>query len=132
MTASAQHFAGVLALGRDEIEAARSRFDAALRALNSVPNNAPPFLIAMSLGWAVDERRDPPFLFRRDCAVRSSGWCAAGGWTLRLAMALGERIAGNLRAAFVLIDDAYARFRDVDDRYGEAYALSQRGHALRG
>jgi hypothetical protein len=31
----------------------------------------------------------------------------------------------------MLIDDAYARFRDLDDRYGEAYALSQHGHALR-
>ena len=30
----------------------------------------------------------------------------------------------------MLIDDAYARFRGVDDRYGEAYALSQHGHAL--
>ena len=34
-------------------------------------------------------------------------------------------------SAFALIDDAYARFSDLDDRYGEAYALCQQGHALR-
>ena len=132
VTASAQHFAGVLALGRDEIEAARSRFDAALQALNRVPNNAPPFFIAMSLGWAVDERRDPPLPFLEETVLfgRRVGAQQAAGH-VRLAMALGERMAGNFRAAFALIDDAYARFRDVDDRYGEAYALSQRGHALR-
>ena len=37
LTASAQHFAGILALGRGEIEAARSRFSAALQALEPVP-----------------------------------------------------------------------------------------------
>ena len=31
----------------------------------------------------------------------------------------------------MLVDDACARFRVVEDRYGEAYALAQRGHTLR-
>jgi predicted ATPase len=130
--ASAQHFAGVLALGRDELEAARSRFDAALEALTSVPSNAPPFFIAISLGWAVDQRRDPPLPFLEETVLfgRRVGAQQAAGH-VRLAMALGERMAGNLAASFAFIDDAYARFRDVNDRYGEAYALSQRGHALR-
>ena len=50
---------------------------------------------------------------------------------IRLAIALSERLAGNVSAAFALVDDAYERFRGLDDRYGEAYALSQRGHTLR-
>ena len=97
-----------------------------------MPNNAPPFFIAMSLGWAVDERRDPPLPFLEETVLfgRRVGAQQAAGH-VRLAMALGERMAGNLGAAFLLIDDAYARFRHVDDRSGEAYALSQRGHALR-
>ena len=45
VTASALHFAGVLALGRDEIEVAHSRFDAAAQVLTRVPNNAPPFFL---------------------------------------------------------------------------------------
>jgi len=60
VTTSAQHFAGVLALARGEIEVARTRFDAALQALQRVADDAPPFFIAMSLGWAVDERQDRP------------------------------------------------------------------------
>ena len=132
VTASALHFAGVLALGRDEIEVAHSGFDAAAQVLTRVPNSAPPFFIAMSLGWAVDERRDPPLPFLEETVLfgRRVGAQQAAGH-VRLAMALCERIAGNLVAAFALIDDAYGRFRDLDDRYGEAYALSQRGHALR-
>jgi predicted ATPase/DNA-binding SARP family transcriptional activator len=132
VTASAQHFAGVLALGRDEIESARSRFDAALEALTRVPINAPPFFIAMALGWAVDQRRDPPLPFLEETVLfgRRVGAQQAAGH-VRLAKALAERMAGNLGAAFALIDGAQALFRHVDDRYGEAYALSQRGHALR-
>jgi predicted ATPase/DNA-binding SARP family transcriptional activator len=132
VTASAQHFAGVLALALDEIDTARASFDSALQAVNRVPNDAPPFFIAMSLGWAVDERRDPPLPFLEETVLfgRRVGAQQAAGH-VRLAMSFAERMAGSLRAAFALIDDAYVRFRDVDDRYGEAYALSQRGHALR-
>ena len=132
VTASAQHFAGVLALGRGETEAARSRFDAALQALDRVPDDAAPFFIAMSLGWAVDQRHDPPLPFGEETVLfgRRVGAQQAAGY-VRLAIALSERLAGHIDAAFDLIDDAYGRFRDVDDHYGEAYALSQRGHALR-
>jgi len=132
VTASMQHFAGVLALGRGTIEAARMRFDAALQALEQVPDNAAPFFIAMSLGWAVDERREPPLPFAEETVLfgRRVGAQQAAGH-VRLAIALSERLAGNIGAAFSLIDDAYGRFRDLGDRYGEAYALSQRGHALR-
>ena len=131
VTASAQHFAGVLALARGEIEIAHTRFDAALQALQRVPDDAPPFFIAMSLGWAVDERRDPPLPFAEETVLfgRRVG-CSTGGRVLRLALALGERLDGHIDAAFTLIDDACARFNEIADRYGEAYALSQRGHVL--
>ena len=132
VAASAQHFAGVLALARGEVDLARPRFDAALQALQQVPDDAAPFFVAMSLGWAVDERRDPPLPFAEETVLfgRRVGAQQAAGH-LRLAIALSERLAGNIDAASMLIDDAYARFRGVDDRYGEAYALSQHGHALR-
>jgi predicted ATPase/DNA-binding SARP family transcriptional activator len=132
VTASMQHFAGVLALGRGEIDVARTRFEAALQALQQVPDDAPPFFIAMSLGWAVDERRDPPLPFAEETVLfgRRVGAQQAGGY-VRLASALSERLAGQINTAFGLIDDAYARFHGVDDHYGEAYALSQRGHVLR-
>ena len=132
VTASAQHLAGVLALGRGELETARARFDAALHALDQVPSDEAPFFIAMSLGWAVDERRDPPLPFAEETVLfgRRVGAQQAAGH-VRLAIALSERLAGNSGASFPLVDDAYKRFRDLDDRYGAAYALSQRGHALR-
>ena len=132
VTASMQHFAGVLALARGDIETARPRFDAALQVLKQVPEDAAPFFIAMSLGWAVDERRDPPLPFGEETVLfgRRVGAQQAGGY-VKLALALSERLAENMNAAFTLIDDAYSRFRAVDDRYGEAYALSQHGHALR-
>ena len=132
VTASAQHFAGVLALGRGEVDLARSRFDAALQALTRVPKDAPPFFITMALGWAVDERQDPPLPFGEETVLfgRRVGAQQAGGH-VRLSIALSERLAGNMNAAFTFIDDAYARFRDLDDRYGEAYGLSQLGHAQR-
>jgi predicted ATPase len=132
VTASARHFAGILALGRGEIGAARSHFEASLESLERVPADAAPFFIAMSLGWAVDERRDPPLPFAEETVLfgRRVGAEQAAGHA-RLALALAERLAGDLDVAFALIDDALARFRKLDDRYGEAYALSQRGHALR-
>jgi tetratricopeptide (TPR) repeat protein len=97
-----------------------------------VPDNARPFFTAMSLGWAVDERRDPPLPFAEETVLfgRRVGAQQAAGH-VRLAIALSERLSGHIDAAFSLIDDARTRFRRLDDRYGEAYALSQRGHALR-
>ena len=132
VTASAQHLAGILELGRGELMAAHARFDAALHALERVPNDEPPFFIAMSLGWAVDERRYPPLPFAEETVLfgRRVGAQQAAGH-IRLAIALNERLAGNIDAAFILIDDAFERFQKLNDRYGEAYALSQRGHALR-
>jgi len=86
----------------------------------------------MSLGWAVDERRDPPLPFAEETVLfgRRVGAQQAAGH-MRLAIALSERLAGQINTAFTLIDDAYVRFRGLDDRFGEAYALSQRGHVLR-
>ena len=77
-----------------------------------MPDDAAPFFVAMSLGWAVDERRDPPLPFAEETVLfgRRVGAQQAAGH-LRLAIALSERLAGNIDAAFTLIDDAYARFR---------------------
>ena len=55
---------------------ARPRFEAALHALDQVPDDAAPFFVAMSLGWAIDERQDPPLpLRKRPC-------CSAVGLVL--------------------------------------------------
>ena len=76
---------------------------------------------------------NPPLPFGEETVLfgRRVGAQQAAGY-VRLAIALSERLADHIDAAFALIDDAYDRFHAVDDRYGEAYALSQHGHALRG
>ena len=86
----------------------------------------------MSLGWAVDERQDPPLPFAEETVLfgRRVGAQQAAGH-VRLAIALSERLDWPHRECLALTDDACARFHGLDDRYGEAYALSQRGHALR-
>ena len=132
VTASAQHFAAILAMWRGEMEAARVRFDAALQALELVPDDTAPFFIAMSIGWVIDERTDPPvpvaeesILFGRRVGVQQ----AIGH--VGLARALIERLTGRMAVALAIIDAALAGFRAVEDRYGEAYALAQQGHTLR-
>jgi tetratricopeptide (TPR) repeat protein len=132
VTASAQHFAGVLAMWRGEMEVARTRFDAALRALERVPVDTPPFFIAMSIGWVIDERTDPPMPFAEETILfgRRVGAQQATGH-VQLAIALIERLTGPIAVALAVIEKALAGFRAVNDRYGEAYALAQQGHTLR-
>jgi hypothetical protein len=132
VVSSAEHFAGLLAFWRDGTEAARARFGAAVLALEEVPDAEPPFFITISLGWAVDERRDPPLPVAEESILfgRRVGAQQAAGH-LRLSIALTERLSGRVEAALGLIGEAIARFRSVGDRYGEAYALCQQGHTLR-
>jgi tetratricopeptide (TPR) repeat protein len=132
VTASAQHFAGILAMWRGEMEAARTRFDAALQALELVPDDTAPFFIAMSPGWVIDERTDPPLPVAEESILfgRRVGAQQAIGH-VRLAVALIERLTGRPGVALAVIDEALAGFRAVDDQYGEAYALAQQGHTLR-
>ena len=132
VTASAQHFAGILAMWRGEMETARTRFDAALRTLELVSDDTRPFFIAMSLGWVIDERKEPPIPIAEETILfgRRVGAQQAMGH-VRLALALIERLTGRIGVALAVIDEALAGFRAVDDRYGEAYALAQQGHTLR-
>jgi predicted ATPase/DNA-binding SARP family transcriptional activator len=132
VTASAQHFAGILAMWRGELVGARTRFDAALQALELVPDATAPFFIAMSIGWVIDERTDPPLPVAEESILfgRRVGVQQAIGH-VRLAIALIERLTDRSSLALGIIDEALAGFRAVEDRYGEAYALAQQGHTLR-
>jgi predicted ATPase/DNA-binding SARP family transcriptional activator len=132
VTASAQHFAGILAMWRGEMAEARTRFDAALQALELVPDNTAPFFIAMSVGWVIDERMDPPLPVAEESILlgRRVGARQAIGH-VRLAAALIERLTGRVGVALAVIEEALAGFRAVDDQYGVAYALGQQGHTLR-
>ena len=131
VVASAQHFAGILALWRGEMDTARARFHEALLALDRVPDETVPFFIAVAPGWAVDERGDTPLPFGEETVLgRRVGAQQAVGH-VRLAIALIDRLSGRVSAALTVIGEASAQFRRVDDRYGEAYALAQQGHTLR-
>lgn len=132
VTASVQHFAGILAMWRGDMAAARQRFAAAAEQLESVPDEIPPFFIAMSLGWVVDERTDPPIPIAEETIVfgpRITARQARGH--VQLAVALIERLGGRTEVALDVIDDALAGFRAAGDDLGAAYALAQQGHTLR-
>ncbi|HEY5881284.1 MAG TPA: hypothetical protein VIU11_20390 [Nakamurella sp.] len=132
VTASARHFAGVLALSRGEPEAAKDHFEAALRVLDRVGDDAPPFFVAITMGWVVDERNDPPLPFGEETVLlgRRVGSGQAVGH-VRIAIALTERLAGRCESALAGIDRSRILFHTLGDRYGEAYAWAQRGHTLR-
>jgi tetratricopeptide (TPR) repeat protein len=97
-----------------------------------VPDDAAPFFNAMSLACVVDDRADPPVPYGEETVLfgRRVGAQQARGH-IRLAVALTERLSGNVESALANIDAALAGFRMLGDRYGEAYALAQRGHTLR-
>jgi predicted ATPase/DNA-binding SARP family transcriptional activator len=132
VSASAHHFAGVLALGRGQTGAAHAEFDAALRFLDLVPDDAAPFFVAMSIGWVVDERHPPPLPFGEDTVLlrRRVGRRQAIGY-LRIALALTERLVGQEQRALSILDEAAILFDSLSDRHGQACALAQQGHTLR-
>lgn len=129
---SAHHFAGVLALSRGETRAAAAEFAAALGALDQVPDDAAPFFVALSVGWVVDERHQPPLPFGEETILfgrrlgRQQAICH-----VRIALALTGRLTGRPEEALSTLDEAAGFFRSLDDRYGESYALAQSGHTLR-
>jgi tetratricopeptide (TPR) repeat protein len=132
VTASAQHLAGLAALGRGDGTTALEQFDAALRSLLLAPAAAPPYFIAVNLAWTVDDRADLPHLLGEDTMLvgRRIGTEQAVAH-VTVAIALARRLAGDTGTALALIDDAAARFTSLDDPFGRAYAAAQRGHTLR-
>lgn len=132
VTASALHFTGTIALCRGDLVAARAGFESALRILDRVPADAPPFFVTIAMGWAVDERHDPPLPFGEETVLlgRRVGASQAVGH-VGIAVALTERLTGHCDAALTLLEECRGRFHALGDRYGEAYAWAQRGHTLR-
>lgn len=132
VTASAQHLAGVIALSRGDASTAVGQFEAAQRSLALAPVAAPPYFVAVTIAWTVDERAEPPLLYGEDTLLvgRRIGTEQAIGH-VAVAAALARRLAGDGESALALIDDASARFAALDDQYGIAYAAAQRGHTLR-
>ena len=132
VTASAQHLAGVIALSRGDGAAALEQLDAAHRSLSLAPAAAPPYFVAVTIAWTVDERADPPLLFGEDTLLvgRRIGTEQAVAH-VAVAAALARRLAGDSETALALLDDATARFVALEDQYGTAYAAAQRGHTLR-
>jgi predicted ATPase/DNA-binding SARP family transcriptional activator len=131
VAASAEHLAGLAALSAGDVSTARLRFEAAQSRLTRAPTDIPPYFVALTLAWTVDERSDPPLLLGEDTFLlgRRIGVEQASGH-VAIALALTERLSGRVDAALELIDDARARFDALDDRYGQAYAAAQRGHTL--
>ncbi|HKC27445.1 MAG TPA: hypothetical protein VKB75_05490, partial [Jatrophihabitans sp.] len=131
IAASAEHLAGLAELSAGAHDAARLRFEAARSRLGHAPADLPPYFVAMTLAWTVDERSNPPLLLGEDTFLlgRRIGVEQASGH-VAIALALAQRLAGHIDAALELIDDARARFDALDDGYGQAYAAAQRGHTL--
>jgi tetratricopeptide (TPR) repeat protein len=61
---------------------------------------------------------------------RRVGAAQAGGH-VAVAAAMAERIGGDLDVSLERLEDATQRFAALDDTYGLAYAINQRGHTLR-
>lgn len=132
ITASATHLAGVVALNRGELTAARTLFLGALDTVRRVPARSAPRFHALTLAWIVDQRGEIPLMFGEETLLlgRRVGAEQAAGH-IQLARALTERLCGDLDAALRLIDAAQAAFAQVGDQYGSAYAAAQKGHTLR-
>ena len=130
--ASGQHLAGIMALSRGHLEQARAWFEHALESLAATPDGTPPYFAGMNLGWVVDARADLPMPYGEETLLlgRRLGTQQAVGH-VTIALALTERLAGDLDQAFRLIERAAETFDALGDRYGQAYAAAQRGHALR-
>ncbi|MDF3051722.1 MAG: hypothetical protein K0R87_3360, partial [Pseudonocardia sp.] len=129
---SALHMAAILAMSRGELDDAEQRIRAARAALASVRAESEPFFVTMSLailverraGWICPVGEETMFLARRVGAAQAAGH-------LRLTDAVLARMRGHLTVALRLLDEADAVFGELDDRYGQALAMAQRGHALR-
>jgi tetratricopeptide (TPR) repeat protein len=132
VAASAHHFAGLLALGVGELDAAAQHFVAASDALATVPGSARPFFSVVCPSTVTDVRGEVPIpmgedsmlLGRRVGTAQARAYVAAAGATV-------ERLAGRLDTALALLDEATDRFGALGDVYGTAYATNQRAHALR-
>jgi predicted ATPase/DNA-binding SARP family transcriptional activator len=130
--ACTSHFAGVLALASGDAEQARGLLRDAVAALEVVDDETPPFFTTLTVCWVVDDRGAMPLPIGEETMLlgRRVGAAQARGH-IAVAAALAERIGGRVDAALDLLDDAGRRFAALDDAYGLAYAVSQRGHTLR-
>ena len=129
---SAQHLAGLLALGVGRLEDAAAYLAAATTALGRVSPAAPPFFSAMTICWVTDDRGRVPIPIPEESMLLGGrvGAEQARGY-LEAATAIVERLMGDTDAALGLLDAAVRRFETLDDVYGLAYATGQRAHTLR-
>jgi predicted ATPase len=132
VAASARHLAGIVALSRADIAAARELFTAAQNALARVRPDAPPYFMTITVGWIVDGRVEPPLPYGEETVLfgRRIGAQQAAGH-VAIAQAFTDRLSGDVESALRRIDGARHRFDALGDRYGQAYAAAQRGHTLR-
>src|SRR3954454_3253245 len=131
-TASLRNFAALFALTHGDSATAREHWDAALEALQQVPDDAAPFFLAMFIAWIVDERGPIPLAYGEDTMLfgRRAGAAQARAHVL-VGTAITERLAGNVDEALRILDDVECAFERIGDRLGLAHALTQRGHTLR-
>jgi predicted ATPase len=132
VAASAHHFAACIALGHGDYDEADECLHRAAAALDKVPNSEPPFFVGMTIGWVVDDRGAFPIPYGEETVLLGKRFGAeqARGYVTS-ALALSARVQGRVDDAVAMLDDATARFRAIDDAYGTAFALCQRGHTLR-
>jgi predicted ATPase/DNA-binding SARP family transcriptional activator len=130
--ANLAHLEGVAALGVGDIQTGRTALSAAATALHDVDDAAAPFFVPVMLSCTVDFRGEIPYVIGEDSLLvgRRVGAEQARGW-VAISTAVADRLGGDTAAALDELDDATERFERLEDRYGLAYALAQRGHTLR-
>ena len=101
-------------------------------ALERIPPSAAPFFTAITLAYLVERRAGwlLPFAEETMLLGRRVGAAQAGAHLL-VTLAMHARMNGNLDRALHLLATAAAEFRALGDRYGEALAAAQCGHASR-
>jgi predicted ATPase/DNA-binding SARP family transcriptional activator len=130
---SVLHLWAMIAMNRGDFDEALVRLDAADASLIEVPAGTMPFFTTIAIAWMVEQREDVPLVVGEETVLlgRRVGGAQAAGYLLA-ARATHARLSGQPQIAVNLLDRATETFNALGDDYGEAFALAQRGHALRG
>ncbi len=129
----AAHTRGIAAWLRRDYPRARAQLEIALERIRELGGDSRPALWPLSYGGiSVEPETGYPLFLHEDTVLvgRRVGAAAAAAYIL-VNLAAVERAEGDFAAAGELIDESLARFGQLADKQGEAYALSAAGSLAR-
>jgi tetratricopeptide (TPR) repeat protein len=129
----AAHTRGIAAWLRRDYPRARRQLEVALERGRELAGDSRPALWPLSYGGiSVGPETGYPLFLHEDTVLvgRRVGAAAAAAYTL-VNLAAVERAEGDFATAGELIDESLARFGQLADKQGEAYALSAAGNLAR-